>query len=129
MPFVLVSVIQGFSDSANQTYLGLFDMKNLGIFIRGTLIGTKNDSNTNKKSGEVFNYTALGINLPFTNSFGQESTITKEIRISKNKLNDAAFMQSLKDNFNNLVELEIGVGDFKNLFVANSAVLKVTNIT
>jgi hypothetical protein len=103
-------------------------MKNLGIFIRGTLIGTKNDSNTSKKTGEVFNYTALGINLPFTNSFGQESTITKEIRISKTKLNDAAFMQTLKENFNKLVELEIGVGDFKNLFVANSAVLKVMNI-
>lgn len=100
-------------------------MHSLGIYIRGLLIGIKNDSNTSKKTGEVFTYTALGVNLPFTNSFGLESMITKEIRISKQKLNDAAFMKSLQDNQGNQIELEIGVGDFKNLFVANKAVLNV----
>jgi len=102
-------------------------MMDSGIFIRGHLIGTKNDSNTSKKTGEVFNYTALGINLPFKNSFGHESTITKEIRISKQKLNDAAFMKSLEENHGKLIEIEIGVGDFKNLFVANGAVLTILN--
>lgn len=97
----------------------------LGIFIRGHLIGTKNDSNTSKKTGETFSYSALGINIPFKNSFGHESVMTKEIRISKQKLADAAFMKSLEENYGKLVELEIGVGDFRNLFVANNSVLTV----
>ena len=99
----------------------------LGIFIRGRLIGVKNDKNTSKKTGEVFNYTALGIDLPFTNSFGVKSTITKEIRISKQKLNDAAFMKYLQEHHNKLVEIEIGIGDFKNLFVSSTAVITVLN--
>lgn len=96
-----------------------------GIFIRGRLVGVKDDSNTSKKTGEVFAYKALGVELPFTNSFGFTSSLIKEIRISKQKLNDAAFIKSLSDNNSKQIELEIGVGDFRNLFVANHAVLTV----
>ena len=100
----------------------------LGIFIRGQLIGTKNDSNTSKKTGETFSYSALGINIPFKNSFGHESIMTKEIRISKQKMNDAAFLKSLEDNYNKYVEIEIGVGDFRNLFVTQNATLTILDV-
>lgn len=96
-----------------------------GIFIRGTLVGVKQDSFVNRATSEVFPFTAIGICTPFVNSFGIETPMTKEIRISKEKLNDAAFMKSLSDNHMALVELEIGVGDFKNLYVGKSAVLNV----
>jgi hypothetical protein len=96
-----------------------------GIFIRGKLIGTKTDSNKSKVSGEVFPYTALGINVPMTNSFGIKTFITKEIVISKDKLNDAAFMKSVNDNFEQFVEIEIGVGNFKQMYVPFTSVLTV----
>lgn len=96
-----------------------------GIFIRGKLIGTKQDSNKSKVSGEVFPYTAIGINVPMTNSFGIKTFITKEVVISKDKLNDAAFMKSVNDSFEKDVELEIGVGNFKQMYVPITSVLTV----
>lgn len=96
-----------------------------GIFIRGKLRGTKNDSFTNRQTGEVYPFTALGIDLPFTNSFGIRSFITKEVRISKDKLKDSSFMKTLNESFEKYVELEISIGDFKNLFVSNNCVITV----
>ena len=96
-----------------------------GIFIRGKLIGTKQDSNKSKVSGEVFPYTAIGINVPMTNSFGIKTFITKEIVISKDKLNDAAFMKSVNESFEKNVELEIGVGNFKQMYVPITSVLTI----
>jgi hypothetical protein len=95
-----------------------------GIYIRGVLVGTKDGSYRNK-AGENVPFKALGVNVPIINSFGFESFITKEIRIGTQKLNDAAFMKSLTDNFNNFVELEIGFGDFSRIYVPNNAVLNV----
>jgi hypothetical protein len=97
-----------------------------GIFIRGTLIGTKDDS-YRTKDGQNRPFKALGINVPITNSFGFKSSITKEIRISEQKQNDAAFMKSLADNYQNDVELEISIGDYKQLYVPQSSVLTVLN--
>jgi len=96
-----------------------------GIFITGQLIGIKQGSYTNRQTGEVFPYTALGISLPFLNSFNQQDNLIKEIRIGKDKLNDASFMKALSDNCNAIVKLEIGVGDYKNLYVTKGAILEV----
>ncbi len=97
-----------------------------GIFIRGTLIGTKDDS-YRTKDGQTKSFKALGINVPITNSFGFKSSLTKEIRISEQKQNDAAFMKSLSDNFQKEVELEISIGDYKQLYVPQSSILTVLN--
>ncbi len=95
-----------------------------GIFIRGTLIGTKDDS-YKKKDGQTQTFKALGINIPITNSFGFNSFLTKEIRISEQKQNDAAFMKSLSDNHQKQVELQISIGDYKQLYVPQNSVLTV----
>ena len=96
-----------------------------GIYITGQLIGTKQGAYVNKVTGESFPYTALGISIPFVNSFQQQDSLIKEIRIGKDKLNDASFMKSLADNHNAIVKLEIGVGDYKNLYVVKHAILEV----
>lgn len=96
-----------------------------GIFIKGKLIGVKTGFNTKKGTGERFEYVALGIDIPFVNSFGISSTLTKEIRISQDKQKDAAFMKSLQENHLAFIEIEIGVGDYRNLFVSKNAVINV----
>lgn len=96
-----------------------------GIFIKGRLIGTKNGFNLKKGTGERFDYVALGIDIPFINSFNIVTSMVKEIRISLDKQKDAAFMKSLQENHLAIVELQIGVGDYKNLYVSKDAVLNV----
>ena len=71
----------------------------------------------NKKTGEAVNYQAIGVDTLFVNSFGVETSITREIRLSKEQSSDAIFMRSLTDNHNKFIEVEIGVGDFKNIYV------------
>jgi hypothetical protein len=100
-------------------------METSGVFIRGKLIGTKNDNHKSKVSGELFPYTAIGINVPMTNSFGIKTFITKEIEIPKQKLNDANFMKTVNDSFEKFVELEIGVGNYKQMYVPITSVLTV----
>lgn len=96
-----------------------------GIFIKGRLVGIKNGFNIKKGTGERFDYVALGIDIPFVNSFQMQTSMVKEIRISTDKQKDAAFMKSLEENYLAVVELQIGVGDFRNLFVSKDAVLNI----
>lgn len=97
----------------------------MGLFLRGRLVGVKDDFEINTKTKERYDYKALGIEVPFINSFGMSSPLTKEVRIGQDKLNDAAFMKSLHDFQNDFIEVEIMVGGFKKLFVTKSAVISV----
>ena len=96
-----------------------------GIFITGRLIGTKVQTNTKRNSTETYSYDALGIDLPITNSFGVKTTITKEVRVSKDKMKDSSFIKSVQDNLIAIVKLEVGVGDYQNIFVSRHAILEV----
>ncbi|PCI57425.1 MAG: hypothetical protein COB45_04280 [Gammaproteobacteria bacterium] len=99
-----------------------------GIFLRGVLVGTKLTKNRyvdkNGKSQEN-SYTEIGIEVSFINGFNQEQKMIKTARVSADKEKDAAFIQSLSDNFMALVELPVNVGDYRNIYVDSKAVLLV----
>lgn len=99
-----------------------------GIFLRGTLVGTKLTKNRYvDKNGQnqENSYTEIGIEVSFVNGFGTEQKMIKTARISSDKEKDAMFIQTLAENHNALVELPVNVGDYRNVYVDSKAVLLV----
>jgi hypothetical protein len=102
-----------------------------GLLMRGVLVGTKqiNDKWKNQDGVWVDKFvTVVGIETEFTNGFGRVQKYTQELHLFENKLNDAAFMQSLVENNQNLVEIPCFV-HYRKIVVEGTAVLNVIDNT
>lgn len=102
-----------------------------GTFLRGNLVGVRDqsrdysDANGHPKTSK---WKEIGIETQIMNSFGRPQTITKVVRISSDKEKDAAFMKSLAENHNQLIEIPVNVGDYKSLYVDSSATIQLLDV-
>jgi len=99
-----------------------------GIFLRGVLVGTKDvrrDFTDAHGVKQVAEYIEMGVEVEYTNSFGRLQKSTVAVRISEAKARDSAFMKSLNENHLAFIEVPVNNGNFKSLYLDQSATLNV----
>lgn len=63
-------------------------MKNHGYILRGTILGYKLNSFTNKETGEIRNSYVLGIGVSELNEFGSTSEVVEKVTVRENDFNN-----------------------------------------